>query len=327
MRRDGTKDGERRAPGLLLAGATALVSGVSVFVNGYGVRALPDAALYTTAKNVVAAVLLALAVVAFPSLRRRAPDSSDGGGGGRAADRPPGGGRATSGGLARALGLAYVAAVGGGVAFVLFFTGLARSAAEPAAFVHDTLVIWVGVVAWGALRERLSTWNLVAIAALVAGQVLAAGGVGGLAGAGGLGLVLAATLLWAVEVVVAKRLLATVTPGAIALVRMGGGSALLVCYLALDNKLAALSSLDARQLSWVLATGALLAVYVATWFAALARARAVDVTSVLAASVVVTAALQALAGRSGLPSEPAGLALVVLGAATVWWRWPRRVLA
>ncbi len=326
MRRDVTKDGDRRAPGLLLAGATALVSGVSVFVNGYGVRALPDAALYTTAKNAVAAVILALAVVAFPSLRRRAPGTSDGGGG-CAADRLPWGGRATSGGLARALGLAYVAAVGGGVAFVLFFIGLARSAAEPAAFVHDTLVIWVGVVAWGTLRERLSTWNLVAIAALVAGQVLVAGGVGGLAGAGGLGLVLAATLLWAVEVVVAKRLLATVAPGAIALVRMGGGSALLVCYLALDNKLAALSSIDARQLSWVLATGALLAVYVATWLAALARARAVDVTSVLAASVVVTAALQALAGRSGLPSEPAGLALVLLGAATVWWRWPRRVLA
>ena len=33
----------RERTGLLMALATALISGVSIFVNGYGVRAVPDA--------------------------------------------------------------------------------------------------------------------------------------------------------------------------------------------------------------------------------------------------------------------------------------------
>ena len=37
--------------GLTLALAAAGVSGLAVFVNAYGVRAVPDATVYTTAKN------------------------------------------------------------------------------------------------------------------------------------------------------------------------------------------------------------------------------------------------------------------------------------
>jgi hypothetical protein len=44
--------------GVLLALGTALISGVSIFVNGLAVKQLPDPALYTTLKNGVAAILL-----------------------------------------------------------------------------------------------------------------------------------------------------------------------------------------------------------------------------------------------------------------------------
>ncbi|MDA8291537.1 MAG: DMT family transporter [Actinomycetota bacterium] len=323
MSRESVVGGGRRGSGVALAGLTAVVSGVSVFVNGYGVRAVPDAAVYTTAKNALAAVVLLLVVAAVPALRSGplVPGSATGPGG-----RPGASSRAPRR-IGRALGLAYVAAVGGGVAFVLFFTGLAHSASEPAAFVHDTLVLWVGAVAWRALGERLAPVNLLAIGALLAGQVVLSGGVGRISGTGGLGLVLAATLLWSVEVVVAKRLLAGVAPGTVALVRMGGGSLLLVAYLALDGRLGALAAMDAHEVAWVAATGVLLAAYVATWFAALARARAVDVTSILVGSVLVTAALQAAAGHPGVPVEPLGIGLVALGAAAVLVRWPRRAAA
>ncbi|HVC26280.1 MAG TPA: EamA family transporter [Acidimicrobiales bacterium] len=314
MRRDVGIGREGLLPGAVLAGATAVVSGVSVFVNGSGVRALPNPALYTTAKNLVAAALLGVAAVAIPAWR-----------GAPAAARA----RPTSrlGRAARAAGLAYVAAIGGGVAFVLFFTGLARTSAEPAAFVHDTIVIFVGALAWIALRERVAAWNLVAMVALVGGQALVSGGIGRVTGAGGLMLVLAATLLWAVEVVVVKRLLSYVSPGRLALLRMGGGSVLLVGYLGVDHELGALAALSGREVAWVLATGALLACYVGTWFTALARGRAVDVTSVLAGGVVVTAALEAITGHPGLAPEPVGLGLVIAGAATVYWRWPRGSVA
>jgi hypothetical protein len=52
-----------RAAGVVLAGATACVSGVAVFVNGYGVRRVPDPTTYTTAKNLVAALALAVVLI------------------------------------------------------------------------------------------------------------------------------------------------------------------------------------------------------------------------------------------------------------------------
>ena len=45
---------------MLVAGVTALVSGVSVFVNSYGVHSFSSPALYTTAKNMAAVLFLAL---------------------------------------------------------------------------------------------------------------------------------------------------------------------------------------------------------------------------------------------------------------------------
>ena len=50
---------------------------------------------------------------------------------------------------------------------------------------------------------------------------------------------------------------------------------------------------------------------------ALARARAVDVTSVLVASALVTALLQAAAGTTSLAPQALGLVLVAAGAGVV----------
>ncbi len=44
-------------PGCCIAGTTAIISGISVFVNSYGVRSFTSPAVYTTAKNLVAAVM------------------------------------------------------------------------------------------------------------------------------------------------------------------------------------------------------------------------------------------------------------------------------
>lgn len=51
--------------GLLLAVGAAGISGVSVLVNSYGVKAFGDATTYTTAKNTVAAVAPAVDVAAL----------------------------------------------------------------------------------------------------------------------------------------------------------------------------------------------------------------------------------------------------------------------
>ncbi len=309
-----SRAGGRALPlsGVVVAALTACISGVSVSVNSVGVHAITPPSVYTTAKNLVATVVLSALVLAGSRLRQeRWPWLR------RFASTPPrleaSGTRATPG-AARLVGLAYVGVVGGGLAFVLFFEGLARTTATPAAFLHDGLVVWVALLAGPLLRERITAWNVLAIALLMVGQVAVLGGIGHLAASNGQTLVLVATWLWALEVVVSKRLLADTGAGALALVRMGVGSVVLLVDLALTGHLGGLVGLSPSQLGWAAATGILLAGYVGTWMTALARARAVDVTSVLVGSAVVTGLLGALSGTSPLAPADLGLLLVAAGA-------------
>jgi len=256
----------------------ALVSGVAVFVNGLAVRHFDDATVYTTAKNLWAGVLLAVALVAMPvpAARRAAP-------------------------IPRSTWpwLAVVAVIGGAVPFVLFFEGLALATSTDAAFIHKTLVVWVAVGAVIVLRERLRPAHLLAIALLVVGHVVVSGGVS-LSGVGrGEALILVATLLWALEVLVVKRLLVTVPARHLALVRMLGGSVVLLGWLVVSGNLGALAGFSSGQWWWVAATGTTLAGFVSLWYRALAAAPAVDVTAVLVAGAVVTAILNT--GFRGAP--------------------------
>jgi len=291
----------RSASGITFAFGAAAISGLAVFVNGYGVRAVHDATVYTTAKNLVAALVLGILALAL-------------------AGRSAGSGRGTPAALPRTArqfaGLAAIAVIGGSVPFVLFFEGLARASSTHAAFVQKTLVVWVAVLAVPLLGERLRALHVAAMALIVGGLVLLDGGLRGFRFGDGELLILAATLLWAVEVVVAKRLLRDLAPGTVALARMGAGVLVLLGWLAITGRFDALVGLSGRGWAWSLATGFILAGYVATWFVALSRAAAIDVTAVLAAGAVLTALLGLVVQGTRLPNA-AGLALLLAGAGLV----------
>jgi drug/metabolite transporter (DMT)-like permease len=191
------------------------------------------------------------------------------------------------------LGVLAIAVVGGSVPFVLFFSGLAIATAPTAAFIHKTLFIWVAAMALPLLSERIGVLQVGALATLLAGQVLIAPPLGMGWGAGET-MILAATLLWSVEVVIAKRLLVGVSAAFLGAARMGLGFFVLVGYLAISGKLGGLATLGPGAWFWVLVTGTLLAGYVATWYAALALAPATVVTSLLVAASVVTGTLTAM---------------------------------
>jgi drug/metabolite transporter (DMT)-like permease len=273
--------------GILLALGTALISGFAIWLNAFGVSQVPDAALYTTLKNGVAAVAL-LAVAA--TLLRPADL--------RALDR-----RAW-------LGLGFVGVVGGSVPFVLFFSGLALASAPSAAFIHKTLFIWVAIAAVPLLGERLGWIQIAALLGLLAGQALILAPAGLTPGAGE-ALIAAATLLWAAEVIVAKRLLATVPTPVVAVSRMGLGLVVLVGYLAASGRLGLVAAVTPEGWAWVGLTGVVLAAYVGTWFAALRRAPASVVTSVLVLGAVVTGALQALS-KGAAPSAEVALGYLLM---------------
>jgi drug/metabolite transporter (DMT)-like permease len=178
-------------------------------------------------------------------------------------------------------------------------------------------VVWVALLAVPVLGERIRWWNAGAIALLLLGQIALTSGVGDLAANRGEILVLAATLLWSVEVVVAKWLLRGFSPASLALVRMGVGGVTLLVYLAIKGQLHLLTSFGASQVRWALLTGLLLAAYVGTWMGALRLARAIDVSSILVLSVVVTALLQDVAGSAHLAPQWGGLLLIAIGTALV----------
>jgi drug/metabolite transporter (DMT)-like permease len=299
---------ERRRSGVLLAAVTALISGVAIFINGYGVRAwteVADATTYTTLKNAGAAMILL--VVALVALVRGRRDQID-----RSLIR------------GRWPGLAVIAIIGGSVPFVLFFEGLARATSPDAAFIHKTLVVWVAILAVAFLRERVGPLHIAAMLALVVGQVALTGGIQLLEMGQGEALILAATLLWAVETIVAKRVLVAVPASVVGVARMAGGAVILVAFAVASGALSRLEAIGPEHILWIVATAVTLAAYVATWYAALARAQAIDVTAVLVAGAIVTAILDA-GVRGGAPPPTLGVILVVFGAflaGIAGWRRP-----
>src|SRR6185369_4635243 len=63
---------DQRHLGIGLAAVTALISGVAVWANSYGVAQVPDAILYTTLKNGVAAGILLGMIVGLSFWKGRA---------------------------------------------------------------------------------------------------------------------------------------------------------------------------------------------------------------------------------------------------------------
>jgi drug/metabolite transporter (DMT)-like permease len=281
--------------GVLLAVATALISGVSIFVNGLAVKQLPDPAVYTTLKNAIAAMVLAgLALATIrPSEIRALPAGAWG-------------------------RLALIGLIGGSVPFLLFFGGLAQASAPSAAFIHKTLFIWVAILAVPFLGERLGFAQLGALALLLVGQALILTPAGVTWGTGET-MIAAATLLWAVETIVARRVLRTVPAAIVGAARLGFGLVVLVGYLVATGSLAAVAALSPVQWGWILLTGLFLSGYVGTWFAALRRAPASLVTAILVLGAPVTAALQAF--QTGhVPATPAlagQLLVLAAGAALI----------
>jgi uncharacterized membrane protein len=96
---------------------------------------------------------------------------------------------------------------------------------------------------------------------------------------------------------------------------MGIGTLILLLWVAASGRMEELTGLDWTQWQWVLLTGLLLAGYVATWYAALARAQAIDVTAVLVFGALITAVL---AGAfDGKTVSAVGVALVAAGSVVI----------
>ncbi len=127
-------------------------------------------------------------------------------------------------------------------------------------------------------------------------------------------LILIATLLWAVETIVAKKLLQWMTARTGALGRMGIGAAVMWGFLGATGRAGATAALNPAQWFWVLITAVFLIGYVWTWYSALKLAPASLVTTVLALGALVTIGLTALLdGRYSALPAPWAIGLFAVG--------------
>jgi drug/metabolite transporter (DMT)-like permease len=277
--------------GLGLAVATALISGVSIFLNGRFVKLFDDPTMLAAVRNGFVGLILLGVAIASGGMRELARL-----------------------GWRERTGLLLVGIVGGGISFALFFNGLAASSSPAAAIIHKTLFVWVAALAIPFLGERVGAVQVASLGLLLAGTLVLAPA--GSVGPGfGEAMVVAATLLWAVEVVVAKRLLRGGVPvSLVAAARMVVGSATLFMIVGTTGDVSSVLAFGAEQWLAIAITTALLVGYVLTWFGALKRAPATSVTSILVLGAVVTTLLQSWAtGGLPAPTAAAGNLLLVAG--------------
>jgi drug/metabolite transporter (DMT)-like permease len=249
---------------------TSFISGTNNFLTKIAVTAIKDPIIYTALKNAIVAVFLVGIVLAAKKL----PEIMS---------------------LTRkqSLKLLAIGIVGGSVPFALFFTGLTKTSALNAGLIHKTLFLWVAIMAMPLLKERISMPQWLGIAMIFAANLIVGGFTGFKFNHGEL-MILAATIFWAVENIIAKSALKDISSSVVAASRMAIGSAILFGIVFSLGDASAIFSLDAAGWGWTLLTSALLFGYVITWYTALKYAPATYIAILLVPATLVTNILSAL---------------------------------
>ncbi|MEM2137865.1 MAG: DMT family transporter [Candidatus Anstonellaceae archaeon] len=276
--------------GIALAYLTALVSGISVFANSIGVVTM-DSTAYTFLKNLlVAAILAAIGLSAgkwkeIASLNRK-----------------------------QSLMLLFVGIVGGGAAFALYFAGLAATGGAVGSFLYRLLFVFATFIAIGWLKEKFSWQTAVGALAILAGNYLLLGSAAVSLG-WGVALVLAATILWACEYAVSKKVLEGVSATTVAAARMGIGAIVLLAILVWQGKIGAVAALKPESLMWIAISTGLLTLFVTLWYSSLKRASLISATAALTLGGPISALLSLIfAGKALAPLQAGGFLLLALGA-------------
>ena len=283
--------------GVNLALITAVISGVSIFLNKYAVEAVKPALFFTTMKNIGVGFLL-LGILLLTKKWKLLKDLKQ----------------------REVIYLIFIGIVGVSLPFYLYFTGVALIPAINAAIIHKTLVLWVALLAIPLLKEKLTKTQVVAVIFLFAGNFVI-GGFKGFQFSMGELLVLLATMLWAIENVLAKKILPKVDPDIVVAARMIIGAVILLTAttLTVPHTVSKVLHFNGAQWWWMLMTVILLLGYVMSWYRALKFAPAITVTAVLVSSTLVTNILSAIfVTHAWTINMGIQAVLILLGLALFW---------
>ena len=250
--------------------AAAVFSGVNGFLTKSAVTAVGDPVVFTLLKNVMVALIFLGIFFWF----RKADEIKSA----TPRDRRM---------------LLLIGVIGGGIPFILYFVGLSMIPAATAVFIHKTLFLWVAMLAVPFLGERIDWLSAFAFGLLLFGIFVFQIPVWRTFGLGE-GLVLIATFLWAIENILAKKILRHISSLSAMSARMAFGSVVIFFWFLVSGKDESLLSLSWSAWGWVVLTSLLLAGYVSCWYRALSLAPAGFVASLLVSAAFITGAISSV---------------------------------
>lgn len=217
--------------------------------------------------------------------------------------------------------LLAIGIIGGGLAFYLFFSGLKLTTAGRAAFLHKTLPLFTTLIAYAFLREVITKKQLISLILMLAGALAISSAVispdtfwtnpafGDL-------LVIAATILWGMENVIARKaLLQKESHFVVMFGRMFFGALFLFGAMLLLGKFELLFMLKQSQILNLIASTAILAGYVLAYYWSLKLINVSKASTILLFAPAITLLLSmAFMGEQPPLLQLAGSALILAGA-------------
>lgn len=281
--------------GTILALLTAIISGFAIPVNKIFVVDL-DPTVFTAVRAVIIGIvflLLSLATRGFKKERMKVNWKY----------------------------LALIAVIGGAFAFLLFFTGLKFTTAGRGAFLHKTLPLYVAIFAFIFLREKIPRKQIYALIIMLIGTAILFSSqinpaelwmnpqFGDL-------LVIGATILWALENVIARKAMMRGERNfVVSFARMFFGGVILFGVVGLTGKVDLLFSLTAQQWGNIFISTAILFGYVLCWYWSIRYINVSKASTLLLIAPVVSLVLGILWLGEPVPAvQLLGSALILIGA-------------
>jgi drug/metabolite transporter (DMT)-like permease len=288
-------DKTRIKKGILLVLATAFISGFSIFISGlFAAKVGPS--IFTFLKNGLTAFAVALLIFSIASIKKQPSEIK----------------KLTPKNWFQ---LALIGLIGGAVPFILFFEGLVLTGSAQGALIHKTMFIFVLLLAILFLKEKPNSIIFpLAIILLIANYLLLNVNVNTVSN--GHLMVLAATMLWAIENVISKHYLKNMAGNVLAFGRMFFGAIFIFLYLVLTNQHGALLTLNAEQWLLTIISTLFLIAYVTTWYNGLKHIPVTLATAILLLGAPITTLLNFIFLEKTIsPLQIAGIILMALSVA------------
>lgn len=270
---------------------TALISGVSIFVNKFGVEGI-NPYLFTWVKNILVVLFLFSLLILFKELETFKTLNNK-----------------------QWLKLVAIGFFGGSVPFLLFFKGLSMSPSSTAALLHKSMFIFVSALAVLFLKEKLNKGFIAAAVLLFAGNLFLLKITNLSFGIPEL-LILTAVLFWSTEIIISKNTLKQLPSNVVAFGRMFFGAIFILGFLLATGNIGQFLELTLPQIGWIALTSAFLLLYVTTWYAGLKHTPASVAASILLLGSAITTILSIAYAGSFSIVELVGIGLISAGVIT-----------